>query len=88
MADASRKDDSQCHGSVERLFQTFFTQRFVKLRQLCLLYEDTTQDEAQPSRDILNFITTYTKDRPAMGIRQQRPEKDILNEKFRRYLGI
>jgi LPS sulfotransferase NodH len=53
-----------------------------------LFYEDITQDWNRSSRNVLNFITSYSKDVPAMGMRQQRPENDILNNKFRRYLGI
>jgi LPS sulfotransferase NodH len=58
--------------------------------KLCktLFYEDIVQDWNSSSREVLNFITPYTRDIPAMGIRQQRPEVDILKEKFRRYLGI
>jgi hypothetical protein len=88
MTATSRRNDRHRYSSSERLFQSFVDQRFVKLLQLCWFYENITQDWNRSSRDVLNFITSYSKDVPAMGMRQQRPENDILNDKFRRYLGI
>lgn len=52
-----------------------------------VFYEDIAQDWEKYSRDVLNFITPHAKEIPSMGIRQQRPEKDVLKEKFREYLG-
>lgn len=52
-----------------------------------IYYEDITKYWDHSCRNVLNFITPSTTEIPPMGIRQQRPENDILIDKFRRYLG-